>query len=283
MTDDGSAVAVRRGLNEPRRRRAMSVARVGGRVLGIAVIGIIYIFLLAPLMVVVMMAFNETSYMIFPPQGFSLRWFAAFFNDSLFVGALKTSLALGAASAAVATLIGVPASLALVRYRFPGREFLNSLFLAPILFPGVVLGIALLVYYSKLGFIGSFAGLVFAHVLVTVPYVIRTVSANLYGVDEALEEASQNLGAGKLQTFLQITLPLIRPGLVAGIVFAFIMSFDELIIALFVAGPRMTTLPVRIFNFLEYNSDPTIAAISTVLLVVTLLVAVFIPQEYLGW
>ncbi|MDI6870572.1 MAG: ABC transporter permease [Bacillota bacterium] len=243
----------------------------------------IYLFLLAPLLVVVLMAFNTSSYMVFPPEGFTLKWFVAFFRDSMFVEALRTSAVLGVTSAAVATVIGVPAALALVRYRFRGREFLNSLFLAPILFPGVVLAIALLVYYSRLKILGSFIGLVLAHVLVIVPYVIRTVSANLYGVDEALEEASLNLGAGRWRTFFEITLPLIRSGMVSGAIFAFIMSFDELVIALFLSGARMTTLPVRIFNFLEYNSDPTIAAISTVLLCVTLLVSVFVPPRYLGF
>jgi putative spermidine/putrescine transport system permease protein len=170
----------------------------------------------------------------------------------------------------------------MARYRFRGREAISAFMLSPILFPTIVLGLALLVFYSRVGLSGSFTGLVIAHSVLTTPFVIRLVMASLAEFDPAVEEASRNLGAGWWRTFLQVTLPLIRPGVLAGAVFAFIISFDELVVTLFLAGPDMTTLPVRIYTYVEFSSDPTISAISTMLIVVWMLIGVPVYARFLS-
>lgn len=252
------------------------------KALSYILIGLVYLFLLAPIIVIVIISFSDGKYLVFPPTGFSLRWYRQFFSEPGFVRALRTSLALGSITAAVSSVMGILASIALVKYRFRGRDFLNTFFLSPLTFPSIVLAIAMAVFYAKAGMSGSFASLVFAHVVVTVPYVIRTVSATLYGFDNVLLEAAANLGANPWQAFYRVMLPLIKAGVIAGAIFAFIISFDELVVTLFVAGPRMTTLPVKIFNYIEYTSDPTIAAISAIIVLVMLVIGALMPRAFVG-
>lgn len=243
---------------------------------------LILLFLLAPIVVVVATAFTTSNYPVFPPEGFTLRWFERFMGMSEFTDAIRLSTALALASTAVSTVLGTFAALALVRWRIPGRAAISALMLSPILFPAIVLGLALLVFYHRIGLSGSFVGLVTAHSLLTTPFVIRLVSASLADFDPAVEEAARNLGAGWWRTFLQVTLPLIRPGVLAGALFAFIISFDELVITLFLAGPGLETLPIRIFTYVEYSSDPTISAISTALIVAWMLIGVPVYIRFLA-
>ncbi len=248
----------------------------------IAVNILILLYLLAPVIVVVATAFTTTAYPVFPPQGFTLQWFEKFLSMTEFTDAVQRSAMLATASTLVATALGTFSALALARYRFRGREAISAFMLSPILFPTIVLGLALLVFYSYIGLQGSFLGLVAAHSVLTTPFVIRLVMASLTEFDPAVEEAARNLGAGWWRTFLQVTLPLIRPGVLAGAVFAFIISFDELVVTLFLAGPDMTTLPVRIYTFVEFSSEPTISAISTLLIVVWMLIGVPIYTRFLS-
>jgi putative spermidine/putrescine transport system permease protein len=243
---------------------------------------LIVLFLLAPIVVVVATAFTTANYPVFPPEGFTLHWFERFLGMSEFTDAIRLSTALALASTAVSMVLGTFAALALVRWRIPGRTAISALMLSPILFPAIVLGLALLVFYHRIGLAGSFVGLVTAHSLLTTPFVIRLVSASLADFDPAVEEAARNLGAGWWRTFLQVTLPLIRPGVLAGALFAFIISFDELVITLFLAGPGLETLPIRIFTYVEYSSDPTISAISTALIVAWMLIGVPVYIRFLA-
>ncbi len=248
----------------------------------IAVNILILLYLVAPVIVVVATAFTTTAYPVFPPQGFTFRWFERFLSMPEFTEAIRRSALLALSSTTVATVLGTLSALSLVRYRFRGREAMSAFMLSPILFPTIVFGLALLVFYSRVGLSGSFAGLVIAHSVLTTPFVIRLVMASLAEFDPAVEEASRNLGAGWWRTFLQVTLPLIRPGVLAGAVFAFIISFDELVVTLFLAGPDMTTLPVRIYTYVEFSSDPTISAISTVLIVAWMLIGVPVYARFLS-
>jgi putative spermidine/putrescine transport system permease protein len=243
---------------------------------------LIVLFLLAPIIVVVATAFTTTAYPLFPPQGFTLRWFERFLTMTEFTDAVQRSAVLALASTAIASVLGTFSALALTRWRGPGRQAITSLMLSPIMFPAIVLGLALLVFYSQIGLAGTFTGLVIAHSLVTTPFVIRLVMASLAQFDPAVEEAARNLGAGWWRTFFQVTLPLIQPGVLAGAVFAFILSFDELVITLFLAGPGMATLPVRIYTFVEYSSAPTISAISTTLIVAWMLIGVPVYTRFLS-
>jgi putative spermidine/putrescine transport system permease protein len=242
----------------------------------------IILFLLAPIIVVIATAFTTTAYPVFPPQGFTLRWFERFLSMTEFTDAVQRSALLALASTTIAVVLGTPSALALTRWRGRGQQAVTSLMLSPILFPAIVLGLALLVFYSQIGLAGSFTGLIIAHSLITTPFVIRLVIASLSEFDPAVEEAARNLGAGWWRTFLQVTLPLIRPGVLAGAVFAFILSFDELVITLFLAGPGMATLPVRIYTFVEYSSAPTISAISATLVAAWMLIGVPVYARFLS-
>jgi putative spermidine/putrescine transport system permease protein len=248
----------------------------------VAVNTLIMIYLLAPIVVVIATAFGTSPYPVFPPAGITLKWFARFLNSADFVHATQLSAALSLTSTLCATVIGTLAALALVRYQLVGKAAISALLLSPILFPTVVLGLALLVAFTRAGLAQSFVGLVAAHTVLIVPFVIRLVMASLAALDTSIEEAARNLGAGRLRTFFLVTLPLIRPGVLAGALFGFIVSFDELVVTLFLAGPGLQTLPIRIFSSIEYSSDPTISAISTCLIATWVLFGVPVYMRFLG-
>jgi putative spermidine/putrescine transport system permease protein len=246
-----------------------------------ALVGVILLFLVAPIIVVVATAFGTSPYPVFPPSGFTLKWFTKVLTTRDVLDATRLSALLGACTAVLATTIGTLSALALVRFRISARPLVSSLLLSPIIFPAIVLGLALLVFYHRVGLAATFSGLVAAHVLLTTPFELRLVMASLAEFDPTIEEAARNLGAGALRTFLQVTLPLIRPGVIAGALFAFILSFDELVVTLFLAGPGRQTLPIRIFTYVEYSSDPSISAISTLLIVLWFVVGVPVYLRYL--
>lgn len=243
---------------------------------------IVYLYLLAPILIVIPVSFSEASYLVFPPRGFSWRWYVNFFSLRELTDALALSARLAASVTAASTVIGTMAAFALVRYRFTGRDLLRTIFLSPMVLPGVVLGIGFLIFFSRTRLIHSFWSLFFAHLVVTLPYVIRTVSATLQGFPRVLEEAAASLGAPPWTGFRTVTLPVIKPGIMAGAIFAFIISFDELIISIFLTGPRLSTLPVQIYNYIEFTSDPTIAAISVILILLTT-GAVTLLERFVGF
>ena len=242
----------------------------------------ILVYLLAPIIVVIATAFTTTAYPVFPPEGFTLRWFEKFLATPEFVESMKLSALLATASTAIAAVLGTLSALALTRFRIPGKATISALLLSPILFPTIVLGLALLVFSNRIGIAGTFFNLVCAHVVLITPFVIRMVMVSLTHFDPAIEEAARNLGAGRLRTFFLITLPLIRPGVLAGAVFAFILSFDELVVTLFLTAPGLQTLPIRIYTYVEYSSDPTISAISTVLIAAWLLIGLPVYARFLS-
>jgi putative spermidine/putrescine transport system permease protein len=242
----------------------------------------IALYLLAPVLVVAATAFTTTAYPVFPPQGFTLRWFEAVLTSRELLEAMRTSTILAAASTVIATVLGTLAALGLARGRFRGQQALSAMFLSPIFFPAIVLGLALLIFYTRVGLAGTLGGMIAAHAVLTTPFVIRMVTASLSEFDPAVEEAAENLGASALRTFFLVTLPLIRPGVVAGAVFAFILSFDELVVSLFLAGPGLQTLPIRIFTALEYSSRPDVSAVSTLLILAWLLVGVPLYARFLN-
>ncbi len=233
-------------------------------------VGCILVFTLAPIVVVMATSVTTTAYPVFPPRGFTLRWFQQYLASDTFMASTALSFGVAACTAVVAGVIGTLAAVGLDHPGLPGREVLGTVLLSPAVFPAIVLGIAILTFYHAAGLSGTVAGIVAAHVLVTVPFVIRMVGASLARLDPALREAAQNLGAGRLRTFARVTFPLIRPGVLAGAICAFLLSFDELVITLFIAGPGHETLPIRVFSYLEYTSDPMVAAISTAFTLLTL-------------
>lgn len=222
-----------------------------------------YVFLAAPLAVVAIVAFNPGTAVRFPPPGVSLRWFAHIFETESFVTGIANSLKLGALATVTSMALGVPAALALGRARFAGREALETAILSPLSLPMIVLGVGLLTASSAAGFGLSYAVLLGGHVVITLPYVVRTTLGVYRGLDPALEEAARVHGATAWRTFRRVTLPLLRPGLMAGGIFAFLISFDNVPVSIFLTRSETTTLPVAILSYLAYNLDPSVAAIST--------------------
>ena len=227
-------------------------------------------FILMPLIFVVWLAFFRQEIPSFPPEGYSTKWFGAILGNRNFAGGFWVSTQVGIIATLVGLALAVPASLAIARRRFPGRNAVNTLLLMPLVVPGIVLGTSIYVAQIEaeiatgLPLLGQTAGLAAAHVLVVVPWVVRLVTASLAGFDPAVEEAAQSLGATPWTTFRRVTLPAIRPGIVAGALFGFVMSFGNLEMSLFLVGPGRTTLPIAILQYLEWKIDPTVAAVSVV-------------------
>jgi putative spermidine/putrescine transport system permease protein len=253
----------------------VSAPRTGGSVVrGVATV-VAFTLIVVPIVMVVVAAFSPKDFFQFPPPGFSLRWFVEFFRLDNMRSAFALSVELALASATIATILGTFAALFLARRGGTLGTLLQSLFLAPLVFPTIILGVALLLLYKTIG-MPVLPGLLLAHCVVGLPYGFRTVLASAQALDPALEEAGESLGAGPLRTFFLVTLPLIWPGVLSGWLFAFIVSFGELNTALFLTGPGVTTLPIEIFSYLQFQgSQLVIAAASTVqIALIVLLVAV---------
>ncbi len=256
----------------------MSVRRPA--ILPIAV-GVVYAGLLAPLVVVVGVSFNAGAGFDFPPAGLSLRWYANFFSNSAFLKAFfQVSLVVGLLAATVASLIGGLAAIAIMRFQFAGRAALESFFLAPLLVPHILLGAALYLFSARLGVKASPVTILLAHLVIATPYVIRSVAAGLAGIDRRLEEAAMSLGASRVQAFRLVTLPLLRSSVLSGAIFAFIVSFSDINLSLFLSGPGATTLPVHIFSEIQWGGDPTIAAASALQILIILLLILSVQRLF---
>ncbi len=231
---------------------------------------LIYIFMFAPIVVVIVLSFNPEQFGSFPMKGFSLRWFVKLAQNQTILIAFKNSLILGAFTAVVSTAFGILASLAFARYDFPGKNTLNTLLLAPIMIPEVILGVALLLFIRWLQQPKSFALLVIGHVVLTLPYVLLIVQARLGGIKKEYEEAARSLGANPFQAFKEVTLPLLTPAILAGMLFSFTISFDDITATLFWATAQNQTVPVKIFGMLRNSISPEINALGAVMIVLTI-------------
>jgi len=229
-----------------------------------------YAFLLAPMAIVLVFAFSDAPTFAFPPEQYSLRWFRYLAGRDEFVTSMRVSVQVASLAAVGAVALGVPASIALVRWRVPGRAMVEAVLMGPLLVPGIVLGIALLQYFTAVGLTRAFPRLVLGHLILCLPYAIRSISASLYGLDPSLEEAALTLGASRARAFRRVVLPLLGPGIAAGFLFAFITSFDNVVVSIYLIGADTVTLPIRILNWIEWQFDPSIAAISAIVLAVTM-------------
>jgi putative spermidine/putrescine transport system permease protein len=247
--------------------------------------GLSLLFILLPLLLVTWLAFFRQEIPSFPPEGYSLQWFGAVLNNKSFVSGFILSAQVGVAATLIGLALAVPASLAIVRRRFRGRGTVSALMLMPLVVPGVVLGTSIYVFQietemaSGLPLLGSTSGLVAAHALIVIPWAARLVTASLASFDPAIEEAAKNLGAGPWTTFRRVTLPSIRPGIVAGALFGFVTSFGNLEMSLFLLGAGRTTLPIAILQYLEWKIDPTVAAVS-VMQIVLIGIAMLMTDRY---
>lgn len=253
----------------------------------LTLIVLLYVFLVAPIVIVVIASLNAGRFLVFPPDGFSLQWYGRFATSGPFVRSFFFSLRLAAVTTAISTVIGTAAALYVVRRARRGN-LLRMLLVAPLQLPGIMTALALLVFYYAIGLGGSsYLGLLIGHVLVCMPYVFLTVAAVLYNFDRSLEEAARSLGAGALTTFRRVTLPIIKGGVISGAVFAFITSFDQFPISLLLSGVGTTTLPIQVFDYLRFSFDPTAAAVGTINIVITLGVVILTERlvglESLYW
>jgi ABC-type spermidine/putrescine transport system permease subunit II len=234
---------------------------VSGRKLLVAACAAIYFFLMLPLLVVFPISLSSAPYMQFPPPGFSWQWYGRFLDDPQWIDAALRSLQIGVATSVLALALGVPLSFSLVRGRFPARQLLDRLTMTPIVVPTIIFSVAIYGLFAKMKLIGAWYGLALAHTVLALPFVVLVMVAGLRDFDRALEQAAEGLGAGRLQTLRRITLPILRPSLISAGLLAFISSFDEVVVALFLAGARMT-LPKKMFDNILMEIDPTIAAVS---------------------
>jgi putative spermidine/putrescine transport system permease protein len=235
-------------------------------------------FIMAPIVIVCIVAFTPEGFLSLPTNGLSLRWFRAIADYPEFVRAFRDSLWLAALSSTIAVLFAVPAALAIARHRFKGREAVLGFFMSPLMIPHVVLGIAFLRFFTTIGIGGTFVGLVLSHIVIVMPFALRLVLAASAGIDRTVEQAAISLGAGPITVFRRVTLPLILPGVASGWVLAFITSFDEVTMTVFIASPSTITLPVRMFLYIQDNIDPLVTSVSAALIFLTVIVMVILDR-----
>lgn len=237
---------------------------------------LVLLYLVLPLAVLIGSSFTTTTYLQFPPEGLTWHWYAACLSDPSYLQALWLSATLAFIATTIALVLGVPASLVLVRSRFAGQQLVTALFLSPLVLPTIVLGAALLQYATALGFARTYTAMLLGHVVLVLPYIVRTTMATLVGFDASLEEAARDLGDTAVGAFLRVTLPAIKPGVIAGALFAVIISWVNVELSIFNTTASLMTLPVKLFNYIQYSVDPTLAAISAATIYVAVIVVVVI-------
>lgn len=229
-------------------------------------------FLLGPFFIIFVASFGKEATLAFPPQGLSLDWFHRVFEVQMFRDSFLTSLQIAVYATFTALAMGVPAAYALVRFQFPGKNTLELIFSSPAIVPGLIVGLALLRFFVLVSNLPVMVGLFLGHTAILFPYTIRVVSGALRNLDPSIEDAAQSLGASRLRSFIAVTLPNIQSGIIAAFILAFITSFNNVPISLFLTGPGVATLPIQMMLYMEYYFDPTIAALSTILIGFTVVI-----------
>ncbi|MEK4201848.1 ABC transporter permease [Cytobacillus sp. FSL K6-0265] len=242
----------------------------------LAVIGIIYI--LIPLIAVIPASFTKASYPSFPPEGFSFQWYTKILERPEFIDAFMNSLQFAVLAALFAVIFGTLGALAIAKYDIPGKSVITSFLTAPLSVPQLVLGIALLIYFTPLMLAGTSIGFLISHIIICIPYVIRLVLTGLSGFDYNLEKAGAILGANPWTVFWKITLPLIRPAIISGGLFAFLTSFDNVTVSLFMISPETRTLPIEIFSTMQDAYNPIVASVSSVVIFISVILIVILEK-----
>lgn len=244
---------------------------------------LVLFFLIMPIVVIVPLSFNVEPFfsftegmLSFQPDAYSLKWYAAIFNDTKWTLAIQNSFFIGICATVIATVLGTCAAVGLARDEMPARRLITALLLSPMIVPLIITAAGMFFFYADIGLAGNYLGIILAHAALGTPFVIITVTATLTGFDYSLARAALNLGARPLQVFFDIILPLIRPGVISGALFAFITSFDEVVVVLFMAGPGQRTIPRQMFSGLREQINPTILAVATLLILVSIVLLVTI-------
>ena len=232
---------------------------------------LVFVFLVLPLIAIVPLSFNSSPFLTYPMPGFSLRWYEDFFTSTRWRISIYNTIVVGVSAALLATALGTLASLAMARTRLPGRRIMMALIISPMVVPLVITALGMFFFFTRLGLTNSLLGLIVAHTVLGIPFVVITVSATLQGFDFNLPRAAASLGASPLFTFRKVTLPIIAPGVIVGGLFAFATSFDEVVVAIFLVGPGQRTLPRQMFSGIRENLDPTIAAAATFMMIISIL------------
>lgn len=249
-----------------------------GYLLGRLALLLILLFLLAPVLLVFPISFSADSYVAWPPSGWSTKWYEALFANAEMRLAFGNSLILASLVTVLTLVIGVPASLALARNEFRGKDALLSFLTMPLLLPSIVLALAILIIFVGHGLVGSFRGMVLAHLVLTLPYALRILMTGLATMPANVEEAAASLGASPWVVLRRITLPLMGPAMIAASALSFIVSFDEVVVSLFVAGTQLKLLPVSLYNYVESRSDPMVAAVSALVVLGTLALIIIVER-----
>ena len=232
------------------------------------------VFLIAPMVVVAIVSFSSAPFLQFPPPGFSLRWYAKLWELPVWGEALATSIRIMVPASLLATVIGTAAAIGLTRARFPGRDLAAALVMAPLVVPVIITAAAILPLYRRTGLLGTLEGLILAHTMLALPYVVFTVTAALRVVDDQLESAAMTLGATRWQAFRLVTLPLILPAVLSGLLFSMVLSFDEVVVTIFISSPEVRPITVQMWSDVRGDVDPTIAAVGTLILAFSIAVLV---------
>ena len=244
---------------------------------------LVLLFMLLPIIILFLNAFNPSKIFEFPPRGFTFRWFVDLSKSEEYRNSISVSAVLASSAVGLALITGVPAAFAIDRYRFPGRNFMQGLFLSPLLLPSIIWALGLVQYYAFMRILGTFPGMVMAHCIIIIPYVIRLVLASLSFVDRELENAARSLGASPVRTFFEVTIPLVTPGIIISTVFGFMISFTDVVISSFVSGARYITFPVRIYSQLRSEGiDPKSVAFSAVIMLIIIIIAM-IGEKTIHW
>ena len=252
------------------------------RHLPIVIATVVVIFLIAPIAIIVPMSFSTAISFEFPPPGYWLGYYIRYFHSDAWLGATANSFIIALGSMALTMLVAVPAAFGYVRYRFRGKSTMNLIIMLPLIVPGVVSALGYYGLFARIHLVGTHLGMIIAHSVLSIPVVFLVVAASLKGFDRNLERAAYNAGAGPLRTFLWVTLPVLRPGILVGALFAFLHSFNEAVVAIFIAGRDAVTLPKKMFESIRLESDPVLAVVSTLLtgaMLAGVLVAVFIRRR----
>ena len=243
---------------------------------------LVMIFLIAPLIVIVIASFTPTAVVTFPPKGFSLKWYQNIFSSSThFMEGLANSLKIGALATVLDVLLGVTGALAVCRHDFKGKNLLLNYFTSPMYVPSVAFAFVLLQVYSQIGGVPGALRIFIGHFIIILPYIVRNTVSVLHVFNWTLEDAATSLGANPVQVFFKITIPVAKPGIVAGALLAFLYSFDEVALSSLLSTPKFITLPIRIMNYMELTFDPTLAAIST-FLILGALVIIILMEKFIG-
>jgi len=248
----------------------LTLAQRFARVALATLAALVLVFLVAPIVIIVPLSFSSGSFFYYPLPGFSLRWYEDFFGSSFWLPSVWNSLLVGTSATVLATLLGTLAALGLWRARFPGQGVVLALLIAPMVVPVVIIAVGVYFAFAPLGLTDGYTGLILAHATLAAPFVVITVLAALSGFDRSLLRAASNLGAPPSTAFRRVMLPLILPGVLSGAVFAFAASFDEVVVALLIAGPGQRTLPRQMFSGINDNISLTITAAATMLIAVSI-------------